>query len=545
MPSYFQDIEDRRIGTGTTVPFTQDEFPAIFPFARWSYQADRYLKYWWGFTGQWLNETMPEGVDDHGNPALRYPLQINYLKKVCMEHSYVLFGEVNDTPGPLAPIRITPRNKPGKDKVDDAARTRADELEDFINRVWTDNNGRSLQQEAGLLQSFLGGIVFRLGWNPEDLKLEYGIRLEHILPDFFLPVWDTGRPEYLLEAWVIYRMSGREAHLRFGYDLADGAADPLFIEHWTEKKVTIKLGDKPLKYKIGSTEFLFDDMDNPFGKVPFFYIPRERAGSFYGLSLLDDVVELAKEMNARQADISDVIEEVSHRDTYIRNVNTAPKTMDIGGTRPAINLGQTPPGGEEPDVFAIDPPPLNEAMVNHVETLRQQFGRDTFIPGVAEGEDEGSQRSALTLAFRMHPLTAKVRAVRTYWTTGLILIAKAIAQLAAQKGIAGITTKHLEEVDWAVDWSPMIPRDREADLNEVAIGIQSQMITPRDGNKLLNLTEDAQRTEEDVMKWLQFLQQLAGSSETKETTSAPSQGKVQVHTKTQAISTIMKEPGEQ
>lgn len=543
MPVYQPDVEDRRIGTGTgAIVYDEKEYPASFPLARWGYQSQRYLTYWSAFTGAWLNELMPLDVGDTGEPALRYPLQINYIKTACMKHSYLVFGEVPSTPGPLAPITVSPRHKPGTDDVDDDARIRADELESFVNRVWVDNDGRALQQEAALLQQPLGGCVFRISLAMEDPDLEYGIRIEEVLPDFFMPVWDTGRPTKLMECWVIYRLPAREAHDRFGYDISNGAGDPLYVEYWSVNEVHITLNNVPVKMVVGGIEFDYNHMKNPFGFVPFYYIPRERAGGFYGLSLVDDVLEEAKEMNARLADISDVIEESAHRETYARNVNISPKGIDIGGSREAINLGQTPPGGESPEVFVIDPPIVNEAMIKHIEYLRAQFGRDVFVPGVAEGEDEGSQRSALTLAFRMQPMTAKTTAVRTYWTVALIQMAKHIAKIAVLKGIGGITQKHLEDIDWGVEWSPMIPRDREAELNEAVLGIQTNMLSPKAGNRKLNLTDDPAQSEREVKEWMQFQNSLAAEAEA---SKAAANGKVPIQTKTQAVATEMKEPGEQ
>ena len=107
-------------------------------------------------------------MDKHAVPALRYPLQINYAKAACMKHSYVLFGEVPDTPGPLAQIRINPRIPAGADTVADASAKLAKELEQFVNRVWSENDGRALQQEAGMVQMVTGGAVFRVGWQPDD-----------------------------------------------------------------------------------------------------------------------------------------------------------------------------------------------------------------------------------------------------------------------------------------------------------------------------------------------------------------------------------------
>lgn len=539
-PSYMADVEDRRLGVGGNI-VSDDEFPASFPLARWNYQAQLYLERWNMFNGKWLSETMPDDVDEKGNPLLRYPLQINYLKRACMAHSYALFGEVRDTPGPLAPVRITPRKKPGKKSTEESDRTKAEELEDFINQVWTENQGRSLQQEAGLIQQPLGGIAFRLSWHPENPDLEYGIQVEYVLPDFFLPVWDTARPDDLLEVWIVYRIPTREAKYKFNISLKDGIKDPLYIEHWTRENVTITINNEPIKYTVNGIVFDFNNAPNPFGEIPFVYIPRERAGSYYGLGLLDDVIELARELNSRIADNSDVVEETSHRETYGRNIIGPVTPLDIGGTRPAVNIGSTPPGGETPDVFVLDPPKANEFSISHVDSLRKQLGRDLFIPGIAEGEDEGSQRSGLTLAFRMYPLTSKIHAVRSYWGAGLTLIAKKIARIAIIKGIGNITEDHLKGIKWEIDWASIIPRDREQDLNEVAIGIQSNIIPPKVGNKILGFTGDPSQTEQETIQWLETLATIESKASTTSTVTTPN--KVNVKTTEQPVSTYLKEQG--
>lgn len=538
MVQFFQDVLDRKAGLAQSI-IVEDDLPAAFPFARWQSQYVKYQDYWNSFTGTWLTETLGDAKDEKGAPVLRYPLQINHLQTVCFIHSYVLFGEVKDNPLPLAPLRVSPRLIPGKKKFDEDAKRKAQELEDFVNRVWMDNAGRALQQEAGLIQTFLGGIVFKVSWQPDNEDLEYGIRLEQVLPDFFCPIWDSGQPDNLLEVFVVYRIPPREAALKFGHNDdpgSNGVSGPVYVEHWTKDEVTITLDRKPIEYTIGGETFVYDKMPNPYGFIPYVYIPRERAGSYFGLSAIDGLIESSREMNARLADNSDIIEEISHRERYATNLSVTPKPIDLGGSRPGVNLGVTPPGGETPAVWAIDPPPLNDAMVQHPEMLRNQFSRDSFVPSVAYGEDEGSQRSALTLAFRMYPLTSKMRAVRTNWTTGLVNLAKKIAKIAIMKGIGGITKKHLEGMDLSINWSPMIPRDREADLNEAVLAAQTNMIDPMEANKLLGISDDPGRAAEDVRQWMLFLSSLNPAE--KDT------GKVPTTTKTQKISTITKDNNE-
>jgi hypothetical protein len=495
MPIFLHDVEDRRVGPGA-VAFEESEFPASFPYARWSYQSAKYAEYWQWFTGEvWNEETEVRDSNGRVQKVLKYPLQINHSKTTCMKHNYVLFGEVQDTYRPLVPVRVTPRRKPGSEKVSDDVRRRAEELEDFINRVWMLNNGRALQQEGGLIQQFLGGIVYRVSWAPYDESLEYGIRIEMVLPDFFLPVWDTARPDHLLEAWVVWRMPAREAFLKYGISNLDSMS-PLYVEHWTEHEYSITVGGKPvtMKYDMGDGTFMeirHDQRENPFGFVPFVYIPRERAGSFYGLSLLDDLMGASKEYNARLSDLGDIVHDRADRAVFAKNLTGPIKSQDLGNGRRVYNIGSAPPGGNDPDVFAVDVTNLPDKIADYPILILKQINRDTFVPPVAEGEDEGSQRSALTLSFRMWPLTSKIRSVRTYWTTGLLNFNRMIAKIAIMKGVGGITEEHLKDVDISMDWSPMIPRDREAEVNELIMAKESDMLSPVSGIRILNQVDDA------------------------------------------------------
>lgn len=507
MPIYIQDVERKRIGTSIAPLITPDQYPGTFPLDIWTIQQARYLQYWWQFTGAIWDEVIPDTYEEDGTPRLRYPLRINYLKTICMKHSYVLWGEVPDGPQPLAPVRCSPRNDEEDGNVDEDLKKTVKKCQNFINQVWMQNDGRALQQEGGLTQTYLGGYVMRLGWSPEDVDLQYKIRLENVLPDFFLPIWDNGHPGDLLEAWIAYRMPAREAAFRFpdmGIDIG-ASADPLYIEHWTKDTVDIWLNSKPLIYTVNDVTLNYENARNPFGFVPFEYIPRERSGGYYGLSLLDDLVNEVKELNARMADMGDAVFEVAHREVFFKNLNRTPGTIDYGGTRPGIDIGFAAPGQPgEPDAFPIDPPAISDGVSSYPETIRKQLQRDGFVPGVAEGEDEGSQRSALTLAFRMWPLTAKVRAVRTYWTVGLIRIAKKILKMGIIKKQIQVPMSVFDDIDWAVEWSPMIPRDREQELNEIVMSVQSNILSPQDALTLLNLVDDPVEGYKKVIEWLKL-----------------------------------------
>lgn len=508
MPISFTSIEQRRLGATSSAVIASQLDPGLpqnFPVTAWNAQQSRYYTYWDLYTGMIWTTPDPKRVDSQGNPALRFPLQINYAKTICNIHNAVLWGEVRDNSLPLAPHRVKPRRKAGQKKPPKSAYTSAEDMEIFLNEVWMQNDGRSLQQEGGAIQQFLGGIVYRVSWQPDDPELRHQIRIEMVIPDFFMPVWNTARPNELLECYVVYRLPAREAFIKYGYQ-SDGAVGPLYVEHWTKDSVSITLDGEPVSVKFDGERITYKNYPNPFGVVPFVYIPREKSGDFYGMSVLEDLTGLMMELNSRLADLGDILRDYAKTEVYVRNLSGPTKTQDIGTSRPAVNLGQTVPGSNhEPDAFRIDPPNMPLGLFNFPGFLNNQLMRDSSIPAVAFGEDEGSQRSALTLAFRMFPLINRVRGVRTHWTTAMNRIAFIIHKIASTKGINGITQAHWDENDFSVNWSPMLLRDSEIDLNTAVLSAQSQFMSPQTAMEFLNITEDPEREYESVMEHLKRL----------------------------------------
>jgi hypothetical protein len=78
-------------------------------------------------------------------------------------------------------------------------------------------------------------------------------------------------------------------------------------------------------------------------------------------------------------------------------------------------------------------------MIKFNQMLEGQYRKETKHPAVADGEDEGSQRSAATLTVRMWPLISHVELERINWTTGLTKLAFIILTFYSKKGLEGIT----------------------------------------------------------------------------------------------------------
>lgn len=508
--TYTPDLIDRKVSMGW-VPFAEEEeFPQSFPYHRWNTQLQRYHEYWRHWTGEKWQEPIPNVKDENGEPVLKYPLRINKLAITAKKHAATVLGEVQDSAPTAIPARIRPKPNPSSDEYDKSALAEAKQLEYFINDVWDENGGKALQAEAILISQFLGGIVFKVSWSPDNLELENGIRLEYILPDFFMPVWDTGRPHELLEAWVVWRVPAREAYLKYGYDLTTGSMDPLYVEHWTRDQINITLGGQPLSYKIaGGVTLDYDHVDNPFGFVPFVYIPRKRAGGYFGLSLVDDIAGLEEELNARLADMGDIVNDIAQRDLYARDLpNRSITTIDLGKGRRAYSLGTTPPGQEKPDVFTVDPPKLPEGLIGLPSAIEHMIEDAAATPAITYGKDQGSQRSGQTLNVRFWSLTSEAQSQRLNWDVGLVRLSKMIARMAVIKKVGGITEKMLQGKHWRNAWPSMLPKDREQLMNEGILLASQQAVHPATISAKLEWVEDPMEEYEKAMEHFERVAKL-------------------------------------
>lgn len=501
IPSYVQDLVDRKVGAGW-IPFAdEEEFPASFPYARWNVQLQRYHEYWRHWTGERWQEPVPNLKDENGNPVLRYPLQINKLATIAKKHAAAVIGEVSDNSPTAIPARIRPKPNPANEEYDESALKEAKTLEYFINDVWDDNGGKALQSEAVLLSQFLGGIVLKVGWQPDDLDLEYGIRLEIVLPDFFMPVWDTGKPHELLEAWVVWRVPAREAYLKYGFNLKEGVRDPLYIEHWTRDEINITIGGNPVEYIVNGVRFRYDHVPNPFGFVPFVYIPRKRAGGYFGISLVEDIKGLEEELNGRLADLGDIVNDVAQRDLVAVDLpNRSITTIDLGKGRKALYLGTTAPGMEKPTLTAVDPPKLPEGLSDLPTRIEKEIEHQASTPAITYGEDQGSQRSGQTLNVRFWSLTSEAQSQRYNWDVAMKRLNKMICKIAVVKGVGGISEKMMQGKHWRNAWSPMLPKDREQLLNEGVLLSSQQAVHPATIAEKLEWVEDPLEEYERAME---------------------------------------------
>ena len=411
-----------------------------------------------------------------------YPLRINPLKSTAEKHITILLGEsMGAVESGGLPIKLNVIGKTTRNKA------REKELEKILSQVLLDSNlGAALQQTATESQ-YLGGSVYCVDWIPADSR----IGISTIKPQEFIGVV-YGRDNWRLRnAWIVRPISYEEA-VSLGVD--HGEHTPYwYTEHWTEDEYAIRVNEVVLK--VGGISL---EGKNVFGVVPIVYIPHIRTNGFYGESMITDTVKgLIKEMNLRMADIGDAIAEDSHSLTYIKNVRGAVQVKKVGGVLTVYDLGSRQSiGTSEPDpaMESLQRQSASTPMIDFSDSLMKAYRREVNHPAVADGEDEGSQRSALTLTTRMWPLLSHVKMERQNYTDGFRVLLGIALKMMAVKNIAGITEADTD-MNIFISWSPMLAKDRELLLQEIAIRREHSVGSQQ---HMIELLEDVQDVDEEI-----------------------------------------------
>ncbi|HRF96234.1 MAG TPA: phage portal protein, partial [Aggregatilineales bacterium] len=397
--------------------------------------------------------------------------------------------------------------RPSPKKVEESEKDLAENTQFVLNEIWMQSNARTIQLENGTYSQFLGGCVFKVEWRGTDEEARVPIYIKRIIPDHFIPVWGMDDMWNLLEAYVVYYVEETEAKNLYGVE----GTRILYVEHWTPKKVTIRVGNKSIM-----------DAPNPFGFVPFVYIPKSREGDFFGPSIVDDIEALVKEFNSRMANIGDTIRRNSQLNRFVTNLHDKTvKRVVFDRNQYFYDLG-VQPNYSDAKTEMITEPPVNmpDSLVSWTQSLWTQLLRDSSLAPIVFGEDEGSQRSALTLAFRMWPLTSQVDIQRAYWDEGLTVISKMIIRMILIKMPKGINfggervvlpPDILRRVTFTHIWNPKIPRDREQSVNEAILMLQAGAIDPYTFHEMVGDIRDIDDVIERIISWKKRLAEFEQS----------------------------------
>jgi hypothetical protein len=126
---------------------------------------------------------------------------------------------------------------------------------------------------------------------------------------------------------------------------------------------------------------------------------------------------------------------------------------------------------------------------------------DGFVPKITEGEDDGSQRSSLTLAMRMWPLLSHAGMERVNVSTGLNLLNEMALKMMAKRDICGITEEHTK-LKIGTSFYPVLPKDRDSQVAEAISRMGSNLGSPEHLLDMLGDIDDIEDEMEKILSWM-------------------------------------------
>jgi len=468
-------------GPVSTLNLIYDQDVAVYQ-VKWQAQSQIYDANWEYWSGAVFNNAMWK--DRSGKPSpKKFPLKINVVKKACLTHSMHLWGLTSNLPF----LRSTVI--PKRDKIQ-AEIDRCKNMEDYFDTFLQYSNGETKLREAGRMYMALGGTALKVR---RDSGNPCGVSLDSIPVAYFFPVWNPGNYDELIRCHIAYQIEKGLAKILYGYRDSKNSPDMVdFVETWTLDKWSCAvgpMGDRQPAVDQTSHEVMEGPnvFQNPVTKkkyIPIIYIPRLRTGSFYGDPLPADLMGLQDEYNARMADQGDAVSQASHMHVYGHDITrrgTPDLKVPVGNT--IYDAGDTQVGGEAPFLGILSGPNLAEAGSKFSSQLEDALYDQAGIPPVMRGIDEGSQRSALTLAARALPTLSIIEDYRASWVQGLRQCFE-LFQMAcyADAGNMDMGLNDVSHLDFGhivmINFAPVLPKDI-AQINETitqqrAAGVMSK-----------------------------------------------------------------------
>jgi len=447
----------------------------------WSYQMQRYQKCWQYFSGRIFEKRAGDAPDS----PLLFPLRINLVRMMCLAQAGALFGQWDDD---VVVFRCQPRDESPEE------RERADMVRQSVVESMEYSCFSSKILEVGLDMQVYGGGYLRVAVDP---WAPHGVRVDKLMPYQVFPRHSPIDMNEILEAYIAIPVDRHEASLAYNIPEDKFREDVVYVEHWTTTSYRVTVGD-----------FVLASGENPWGFVPIVYIPRIRSDGFYGIPLSEDIMGLQDELNARLADIGDRINDNAHPIRCVRNYRGNPqKDLQIG---PDViwNLGMSMPGTDPPDVFVLAAQPEPVSSFQYMGYMLNLVRNSAFTSAVAFGEDEGSQRSGVTLELRLWPMLQMAKMSRAYLTNGLTRLANFMLTMMEERDITG-RYKGFREYAVVPNFAPLIPRDMRLWIEEFMARAQYNMISPEEAIAGFGVRNGSEGEEiERIRRWNSYLQTL-------------------------------------
>lgn len=417
---------------------------------KWSAELQRIENYRYYYDGDVFDEKIQteRGQIDDDVPLL-YPVGMNLVKMLCLSQTDAMFGEYEHLP-----VQWSVRQDDDITASDEAAI-------ELLTQILVNSNAESMFWELELDRNVFGGGVFKIE-PAKPLGTPGHIRWKKIPRQNFFPIWNPEDPDDLIEAYLVTAMTKDQAKIMYNMDFNQ---DVIYrVEKWNKKFSENWIGDRKLNQY---------STPNPWGIVPFVYIPRVRLSNWFGDALTGDVIDVQNDLNMRVADMSDAINYNAHPTRWGMNLSREFDERNFPvGSNSMWNLGRTVSANFEPKVGILEAQHAVKPEVFEYIKFEYDWARTSvFAPPIAFGEDQGGgQRSGVTLEIRMWPLIKSIRRSRNYMTTGLNRAMKITAAILEQKQFDDVPVKAIKAIrDGRIMpvYFPILPQEQQKIVDEV------------------------------------------------------------------------------
>jgi hypothetical protein len=379
-----------------------------------------------------------------------FPAGINLAKIMCMAHADALMGEWQETP-----IQFNTRHNETPDEDQKKAIS-------LVQAILENSSAGPLFWELDIDRNIFGAAAFRVEFKPGQWPF---VKWKRIQRDAFFPIWNPEDPDELLECYVVTRMNRVQAKSLFM--LSDRDMDNYLSReivyhtiHWTRYQHASWLDQRSL----------LPYQPNPYHVVPFVLIPRLRTTSYWGDSLVEDIMAIQDELNMRAGDVSDIID---YNASPVKWGRDLPRAFEVNNFPLSANalwdLGRSH-GDFKPEVGILEADAnLLPSAKDHMELLHEMARLVSGTPAIAYGSDQGGgQRSADTLEIRLRPFVASIRRSRSYFYVGMKQALFITQKILKQKGLTDMPRRAVEKLTTlSPTFAPVLPRDRNALVDEI------------------------------------------------------------------------------
>lgn len=392
------------------------------------------------------------------------PLGLNLVKVICDKQSGYVWGQWQEQ---VIKLRVLPENENSSQEIE-ACNTASDYLEKVLFKY---SEGNKVLRRASLNGAIMGDSVLKISWDPFSNKGKGAPVITSIRPEYVHFRWDPHNDDVLTEVIVAYEIDRNDAlrlyktpgnmtwQVLIKDDSDKGFAT--YWERWTATEFEVYIDDIKIKELSGPNPYAKTIGDTTYGVIPFVHVKNIEGDDCYGFSDSDPIMMAQDELNRKLSDEGDTITNHAHPIILVRKYfNGDVDELPVGPDQ-VWDMGRE---GEAEYLEWDGPQPETHKYLEMIMNLIHDVAG---IPPAAFGRAEQSQLSGIAAQMAMLPLTERASDKRIQWTSAFRSVVRIIGWILTVKGApAGVDPNLLLENTVQPQWSPVLPKDREAEVDE-------------------------------------------------------------------------------